>query len=110
MSATTPDATTDARWTAHGLEKWHNARRNDVHMRDPDRGWRESVHVDYPGARDGARGRYHVDGEIILIVKDHITSDGRQPVIVTCINLDDRPVWEREYVRCQVEFGGGDDE
>lgn len=93
-------------WTAHGRKKWHDPHRNDVHDRDPERGWRESVSVDYPSAYGGARGRYHVKGDCILIVKDDHVQGRLRPHVVTVINLPDRSAWEQAYVRYQAVFGG----
>jgi hypothetical protein len=93
-------------WTDHGRKMWHNPRRNDVHSRDRARAWGESVRVEYPSAYDGAFGRYHRDGDVVLICKRTQTPDGRRPVIVTVIDLTDRPLWEQEYVRYQAVYGG----
>jgi hypothetical protein len=106
MSADTAPSTPTAEpiWTDHGRGQWHNPRRNDVCDREPSRGWRESVPVEYPDAYDGAWGRYHPPGDCVLICcRDQMT---RRPVVKTVINLPDRPPWEQEYVRCQVAFGG----
>lgn len=94
-------------WTKHARAQWREPRRNDVSGRALDRGFRESQRVEYPSAKEGAHGRYHAEGECVLICKyDHIDGVVR-PVVVTVINLRDRPPWERYYVRCQTRFGGG---
>ncbi|ELY96618.1 hypothetical protein [Natrialba taiwanensis] len=89
-------------WTQHGREQWHNERRNAAADRSTERAWRESVEVDYPSARDGARGRYHPDGDCVLIVK---RDAGGADVVVTVINLNDRGVREQAYVRYQAAYG-----
>jgi len=91
-----------AQWTAHALYRWRS-RRNEVSDRDPQRGWREAVPVDYPSARQGSWARCHVEGDCILIW----TRDGGERVITTVIDLRDRPLEERAYVRAQARFGGG---
>ena len=105
--ASTGQSILEPQWTKHGRRMWHNDRRNDVHDRDRDRGWHESVPVDYPSAYDGARGRYHADGDCVLIVKFDVTPCGIQPFVITVLNLRDRPVEEQAYVRAQAQFGGG---
>lgn len=95
-------------WTYHGLNQWHNDRRNDVSDRDPDCGYQETVRIDYPSAYDGAFGRYHPEGDCVLIVKRDLDDEGLvRPYVVTVLALGDRPAWEREYVRCQVVYGHG---
>jgi hypothetical protein len=90
--------------TNEAYTRWNNPRRNDVHDRDLERGYHESVRVDYPDAYGGAWGRYHVDGDCVLIVcRDQATS---RPVVKTVLNLPDRLPWVQEYVRCQVAYGG----
>lgn len=96
------------RWTKHGRKQWRNRRRNDVPDRDLDQAWAESIPVDYPSARDGARGRYHADGDCVLLVKDDDDPRGRlRPHVVTVLNLDDRDRWEQYYVRCQAWYNSG---
>lgn len=93
-------------WSVHARERWFDPTRNDVSGRSPECGWRESVPVDYPSADGDTRGRYHADGDCVLLVKDDIVRGQSRRVVVTVINLRDRELWEQEYVRCQARHGG----
>lgn len=94
-------------WTDHGREMWYNPRRNDIPDRNHGLAYPQSVRVEYPSAYDGAVGRYHGDGDVVLIVKHERVRGRRRPIIVTVIDLTDRPLWEQEYVRYQAVYGGG---
>jgi len=96
----------DPHWSDHALNEWTNPRRNDVPDRDPGEGWANSQRVDYPSADAQTWGRYHPDGDCVLIVTGDEIDGQRRRVVVTVLNLDDRPVWEQVYVRCQVRYGG----
>jgi len=106
-SAGRPIHDREPHWTDHGRDQWTNPRRNDVPDRDPEMAWHDSERVDYPSAKPEHWGRYHPDGDCVLIVTgDEIDGQPRR-VIVTVIDLTDRPIWEQVYVRCQVRYGRG---
>jgi len=86
------------RWSTHARQRW--SERSACPGRDLGRVWREAVRVDYPSARDGAVGWAHDGGDVVLLVTRDRAGD--ELVVTTVIELDDRPVEERAYVRAQV--------
>lgn len=97
----------DPHWTRHSRERWHDERRNDVADRDRERGWWESIPVEYPSAESGYRARYHPDGDCVLLWTRDIVEGDHRPVVVTVINLRDRQPEEQAYVRYQAHYGRG---
>lgn len=95
-------------WSDHARDNWHNPRRNDCPDRDIGRAFRESEHVDYPSAKGDYYGRYHPDGDVVLICKSDRIDGQLYEVVVTAIRLRDRPLWEQEYVRYQFHYGGSE--
>jgi len=113
MSAETSDSSEtdrviahEAIWSNHALNHWTHGRRNDVPEREPDDAYREAVPVHYPSARGGCWGRYHPDGDCILILTDARKDGDCWPLVKTVIDLSDRSVEEQRYVRQQAENGG----
>lgn len=79
--------------TGHVEDQWLE-RRLDVGDLDLEEAWREADPIHYPSAHRGAVARYHRRTDTVLLA--------RQGGLVTCIELMDRPLEERLYVRKQV--------
>lgn len=105
MSAETrSQSRTQPHWSQHGRDRWHDERRNAVHDREPETGWREAVPVEYPSA-DDCRARYHMEGDCVILWRHDAVRGQRRPVIITVIDLSDRGPEEQAYVRCQAVYG-----
>ena len=105
LTITDPDLRLDptVEWSTHAKDRWQERGGSVGHLR----AWQESAEVDYPSAHSEARGRYHEATDSVLIVKRvrRNTDDlGWEfiDIVMSVIELDDRPDDEQRYVRQQV--------
>jgi len=57
--------------------------------------WYEAEPVDYPSAQGHSYARYHPGYDLVLIAA--------WGELMTCVELTDRPLWERRDVRDQIQ-------
>jgi len=77
----------------HAQDRWRDrAERPGGNLRAV---WHEATAIDYPSAYQDAYARYHHPTNLVLLA--------RWGELVTCIDLDDRPLREQQHVFSQLE-------
>ena len=90
-------------WSPHAKDRWGERAGAVGYLR----AWAQSEEVDYPSAHSATRGRYHEATDTVLIVKRLRRNGGAVgwefvDLVVSVIELGDRPDDEQRHVRQQV--------
>jgi len=105
LTISDPDLRLDptVEWSGHAKERWQERAGSVGYLR----AWQQSEEVDYPSAHSRCRGRYHEATDSMLIVKRVRRNAGAvgwefADIVMSVIELGDRPEEEQQYVREQV--------
>jgi len=90
-------------WSSHAKDRWGERAGAVGYLR----AWDQTEEVDYPPAHSATRGRYHEATDTVLIVKRLRRNGGAVgwefvDLVVSVIELGDRPDDEQRHVRQQV--------